>query len=196
MVALLSSRVVAVGASAGGLRALRELLSALPGDLPASILVIQHLDPHHYSIIAQILAKHTALAVKQAEDGEIPERGTVYIAPPDAHLLINAGGAISLEKSERVHYVRPSVDVLFKSVAERYGASVIAVILTGAGSDGGDGIRAVKAAGGVTIVQDPETADYSGMPSTAVATGAVDHVLPLEAVAGKLIELVAEGERP
>src|SRR5437763_4916983 len=140
--------VVAVAASAGGLSACCELLAHLPGDLPAAIVLVQHLDPKHPSLMAEILARRTRLRVKQAEDGDHLALGVVYVAPPDHHLLVDGDGALSLTRTAPVHFVRPSADLLFASVAESYGGRALAVVLTGSGRDGATGVRAIKAHGG------------------------------------------------
>lgn len=182
--------VVAIAASAGGLKALSEALSALPPDFPAAIVVVQHLDPRHRSLMAEILSRRTALAVKQAEHGDALCPGTVWIAPPDNHLLVNPDGTLSLSRSELVHFVRPSADLLFESVAASYKDRAIAVVLTGSGSDGAMGVEAIKKMGGTVIAQDESTSDFSGMPSAAVQTGRVDFVLPLDEIAAALISLM------
>ncbi len=185
--------VVAVAASAGGLRALSELLAGLPGDLPAAIMIVQHLDPRHRSLMAEILAKRTKLPVKQAEEGETVSAGTVYIAPPDRHLLVDQAGTLSLSNAELVHFVRPSADLLFESVAASYRERAIAVVLTGSGSDGAMGLKAIKATGGTVIAQDEPSSEFFGMPGAAIESGNVDFVLPLEEIGGALVTLV-EGE--
>lgn len=182
--------VIALASSAGGLEALKTLFSALPGDFPAALLVVQHLDPDHASLLAEILNRHTDLRMKQAEEGDVVDRSAVYIAPPDNHLLVNAEGTLSLSHSELVHFVRPSADLLFESVAASYGARAIAVVLTGTGHDGEMGVRAIASQGGVVIVQDPETARFRGMPDTALETGCVDFVRPLEEIPELLSALV------
>src|SRR5258706_9750067 len=140
--------IVAVAASAGGLRALMKLLSALPSDFPAAVTVVQHLDPTHRSLMADILGRHSLLAVKHAEEDDLIQPGTVFVAPPDRHLLANADGRLSLSRTELVHFVRPSADLLFESVAASYKDRAIAVVLTGTGSDGAAGLQAVKKMGG------------------------------------------------
>ena len=140
--------------------------------------------------MAQILGRRTPLQVKQAQGGEALEPGVVYVAPPDNHLLVDAGGTLSLSHSELVHFVRPSADLLFESVAASYGDRAIAVVLTGAGRDGAMGVEAVKKMGGATIVQDEETAEHAGMPSAAIATRRVDFVLQLDEIAPALVTLV------
>src|SRR5437870_3660465 len=126
--------VVAIAASAGGLNAVGRILAELPSDFPASLVVVQHLDPRHRSLMADILARRTQLEVKEGEDGEQLRSGVVVIAPPNRHLLINADGTISLTQTELVHFVRPSADLLFESVAASFRDRVIAVVLTGTGS--------------------------------------------------------------
>ncbi|HEX9944686.1 MAG TPA: chemotaxis protein CheB [Thermoanaerobaculia bacterium] len=180
---------MALAASAGGITALREVLSALPSDFPAPVLVVQHLDPRHRSWLAEILGHYTALAVCQAQGGELPMAGRVYLAPPDRHLLVGESGTLGLSEAARVQYVRPSADLLFTSLAEVWGVGAIAVVLTGTGRDGAEGVRAIKGHGGMVIVQDEASANFFGMPRAALRTGLVDRVLPLDRIAPALIEL-------
>jgi two-component system, chemotaxis family, protein-glutamate methylesterase/glutaminase len=184
--------VVAVAASAGGIGAIGQLLEGLPPDFPASVVVVQHLDPRHRSLMADILRRRTRLAVKQAGAGYQLAPGTVFIAPPDRHLLVNADGTLSLTQSELVHFVRPSADLLFESVAASYKDRAIAVVLTGTGSDGSMGVGAIKKMGGTVIAQDPESAEFSGMPAAAINSGHVDFVLPLAEIASALVALVVK----
>ena len=180
--------VVAMGASAGGLGALTQVLRALPRDFPSSIVVVQHLAPGHKSWIANLLGRSTPLKVRQAEHGEILLPSTVYTAPPDEHLLVGPG-KIQLAHTQLVHFSRPSIDLLFESVAGTYGSRSIAVVLSGSGKDGSGGVRTVKEAGGVTISQLPETAEFKPMPEAAIETGCVDFVLRLEEIGQKLTDL-------
>ena len=182
--------VVAIAASAGGLNALSTLLSGLPGDLPVAIVVVQHLDRGHRSLLAEILGRRTALHVEQAQMGAALRFGVVYVAPPDEHLLVNPDGRIVLTHSELVHFVRPSADLLFESVAGSYGRTAIAVVLTGTGSDGSLGVKAMKKKGGTVIAQDEATSEYFGMPGAAIETGCVDYVLPLPDIAAMIVRLV------
>jgi two-component system chemotaxis response regulator CheB len=186
--------VVALASSAGGLGALSEVLSALPSNFPAAIAVVQHLDPRHRSLMAKILSGRTALTVKEAEEGDRLQNGTVYVAPPDKHLLINGDGTISLSNSKMVHFVRPSADLLFESVAGSYKDRAIGVVLTGSGSDGAMGVQAIKKMGGTVIAQDEETAEFFGMPGAAIQSGSVDFVLPLKEISAALVTLVMTGE--
>jgi two-component system chemotaxis response regulator CheB len=187
--------IVAITASAGGVEALSRVLSELPHDFPVPIVVVQHLDPRHPSMLPEILARRCAIAVKQAQEGDPLRAGTAFIAPPDQHLLVDGDGTMSLSHSDLVHFVRPSADLLFESVAASYEERVIAVVLTGTGSDATMGVQAVDKMGGWVIVEDPETADFAGMPGAAVETGAVDEVLELEEIAGRLMALVGDGGR-
>ncbi|HSB72426.1 MAG TPA: chemotaxis protein CheB [Candidatus Methylomirabilis sp.] len=185
--------VVAMAASAGGLTALSKVLSGLPSEFRASTLVVQHLDPRHRSLMADILSRRTALKVKQAEEGDRLVPATVYIAPPDRHLLVNPDGTLSLSLSELVHFVRPSADLLFESVAASYKDRAIGVVLTGSGSDGAMGVGAIKKMRGTVIAQDEKTSEFFGMPGAAIQTGSVDFILPLDEISSALVTLV-QGE--
>jgi len=182
-------QLVAIATSAGGLTALANLLSRLPREFPVPLAVVQHMDPRHESLLAGILARRTTLLVKQAEQREAMLAGVVYVAPPDQHLLVGGGRLVTLTHSAPVHHSRPSADVLFESASRVLGSQVIAVVLTGAGSDGAAGVSAVKNEGGVVIAQDEASSAFFGMPHAAIATGIVDFVLPLDEIADKLIEL-------
>ena len=186
-------RVVAFAASAGGLSALSHILSALPAGFAAPILVVQHLDQKHRSWLAEILARRSRLRVEQVRGGERLASGVVYVAPPGRHLLVAADGELSLSDTGRVQYVRPSADVLFASLAESWGSGAIAVVLTGTGSDGANGVRAIKSQGGTVLVQDEASAEFFGMPDAAIRTGTADRILPLDAIAACLMELTAGG---
>lgn len=187
------SLVVGLAASAGGLAALSAVLQALPAEFPGAILVVQHLDPHHKSLLADILQRRSGLTVLEARGGERLAPGTVYLAPPDHHLLVDAGGTLSLSSAERVRHVRPSADLLFAALAASFGPRAVAVVLTGSGRDGTDGVLAVKRAGGTVIVQDAATSEFPGMPEAAIASGAADRVLPLPAIGAALVELAGAG---
>ena len=182
--------IVALAASAGGLRALSQVLAALPADFPAAIVVVQHLDPRHRSLMSDILSRRTPLKVKQATEGDCLSPGTAYIAPPNRHLLVNPDATLSLSQSELVHFVRPSADLLFESVAASFKDRAIAVVLSGTGSDGSMGVKAIKNMGGTVIVQDEKTSEFFGMPGAAAQTGSVDFILPLEEIPSALVTLV------
>jgi two-component system chemotaxis response regulator CheB len=180
--------IVAIGASAGGLHALEMVLSPIAANFPSSVLVVQHLDPHHKSLMGDLLGRRTQLRVKQAEHGEVILPGVVYIAPPDEHLLVGPG-KIQLAHSQLVHYSRPSIDLMFESVAGTYGSRSIGVLLSGSNKDGAAGIRTIHEAGGVTLAQQPEGAEFKTMPQAAIATGCVDLVVELPEMAVVLTEL-------
>src|SRR5437868_10539241 len=177
-----------MASSAGGIAALSEILGSLPREFPAAIVVVQHLDPRHRSLMADILRRRTPLEVVQAAEGDHIRPGKVYIAPPDRHLLVNPDGTLSLSQSKLVHFVRPSADLLFESAAAAYGERVIAVVLSGTGSDGAMGVKAVKKMGGTVIAQ--ESAEFSGMPGAALETGMVDFTLSLADIAPALRTLL------
>jgi two-component system chemotaxis response regulator CheB len=186
--ALSSYDIVAMGASAGGLKALNEVLHVLPRNFPCSIVVVQHLAPHHKSWMADLLGRSSRVKVKQAEHGEILLPGTVYTAPPDEHLLVGPG-KVQLAHTQLVRFSRPSIDLLFESVAGMYGSRSIGVILSGSGKDGAEGIRTIKESGGITMAQAAETAEFPPMPQAAIETGCVDFILRLEEIGSKLVEL-------
>jgi two-component system chemotaxis response regulator CheB len=187
-------RAIAMAASAGGLHALTVVLASLPADLPAAVLVVQHLDPRHRSLMASLLGRRCRLPVEEAVDGGRVLPGVVLVAPPDHHLLVNADRSVSLTQTELVHFVRPSADLLFESVAATYRDRAIAVVLSGMGLDGALGVTAIKKTGGLVIAQDAQ-AEFRGMPDAAVATGSVDLVLPLDRIAETLVDLCVAAER-
>jgi two-component system, chemotaxis family, protein-glutamate methylesterase/glutaminase len=185
--------IVALAASAGGLKALTDVLATLPADFPAAIVVVQHLDRRHRSLMAEILNRRTALQVVEAREGDLLQPGRAYIAPPDRHLLVNADRTLSLSQTELVHFVRPSADLLFESTAASYKERAIAVVLSGSGMDGAMGVRAIKKMGGTVIVQDEKTSEHFGMPDAAQRTGMADFILPLPEIAPALQTLVKGG---
>ncbi|MEV5595469.1 chemotaxis protein CheB [Streptomyces sp. NPDC052496] len=174
-----SCAVVAIAASAGGVFALLELFGSFAVGPPVPTLVVQHLSPRHRTLLDTILQRRTRVPITLARDGERAGAGRVYLAPPDRHLLIGPEGTLTLSDTERVNWVRPAADRLFTSVAETYGDRAWAFVLSGTGRDGAVGARAVKAGGGTVVVQDPDSADYPGMPRATLETSVVDHVLGL-----------------
>jgi two-component system chemotaxis response regulator CheB len=182
--------LVALASSAGGLNALSHVLSALPPDFPAAIVVVQHLDRRHRSLMADILSRRTPLVVEEAVAGAPLRAGRVAIAPPDQHLLVNPDGTLSLSQAQLVHFLRPSADLLFESVAASYKDRAIGVVLTGSGSDGARGVSAIKRMGGTVIAQDQATSEVFGMPGAAIRTGSVDYILALDEIAPSLVTLV------
>jgi two-component system chemotaxis response regulator CheB len=153
--------------------------------------VVQHLAPGRRSLLADILSRRTALGVKEAANAEQLRPGWAYIAPSDHHLLINRGGFVSLTQTELVHFVRPSADLLLESVAASYRERAIAVILSGSGTDGAMGVKAIKKMGGTVIVQAPGGSEFRGMPDAALQAGCpIDLVLPLRDIAPALLRLI------
>ena len=179
------SLVIGIGASAGGLEAFTQLLRRLPVDAGLAYVLVQHLDPAHGSILAELLARATAIPVVQAVDGQPIERDHAYVIPPGSDMTL-AEGHLKLVPRDKSSGSARSVDLFFRSVADVYGSNAIGVVLSGTGSDGAEGIAAIKAAGGVTFAQDPLSAGQDGMPRAAAATGCVDFVLPPAEIAAQL----------
>lgn len=174
---------IVLGVSSGGVDALSFLLPHLPRGFPLPLLVVLHIPAERPSLLVDIFAPRCPLPVREAQDKEPVRPGTVYFAPPDYHLLVDTGPTLSLSVDEPVHYSRPSIDVLFESAAYIYGPRLAAIILTGSNEDGAQGLATVRAAGGITLVQAPETAYVPTMPAAALARGPVDFVLTLEQLA-------------
>lgn len=186
--------IVAIAASAGGVAALGELLGALPADFRASIVIVQHVDPRHRSLMPQVVGRHARLPVAHAEDGMTVKTAHAYMAPPDHHMLLSRKGVVTLTDTELVNFVRPSADLLFESVAGAFGERAIAVVLTGTGRDGAMGVTAIKQRGGTVVAQDEASSEFFGMPGAAIKTGAVDFILPLDEIASRLVALVGDRE--
>ena len=185
--------IVAIGASAGGLDACTRLISALPARTGMAFILVQHLDPNHESMMADLLAGHTAMSVQQAQEGAIIAPDHLYIIPPGSYLSVGAG-KLHLSSPGARHGARLPFDFLLNSLAEDCPARTIGVILSGTGADGSIGLKAVHDAGGQVIAQQPEEAEYDGMPKAAIATGAVDLVLPVAEIAGAMVD--PEGLKP
>ncbi len=179
--------VVALGASAGGLDALKNLLGALPSGNGMAFILIQHLDPTHESMMVDLLAGYTSMTVRQATDGMLVECEQLYTIPPGSYLSVG-NGALHLSQPEARHGARLPFDFLLRSLAEEYGDRAICVVLSGMGADGTVGLKAVKERCGLVIAQDPEEAGYDGMPRSAITTGVVDLVLPVEEIPKAIIK--------
>ena len=186
---------VVIGASAGALEALSVVLPALPAGYPLPVFVVVHLPPARDSLFADILASKCKVPVQEAQDKEIINRGTVYLAPPDYHLLIERDGTLSLSSEEEVHFSRPSIDVLFESAADACGAALTGIILTGANDDGAAGLRAIADAGGTVVVQEPSQALAAAMPTAALAACPAAHVMTLDKIAIFLTSLADEPDK-
>ncbi|HET7598326.1 MAG TPA: chemotaxis protein CheB, partial [Burkholderiales bacterium] len=180
--------VVGIGASAGGLEAIGELLAALPAKMGMAFLVVLHLDPDRASMLADLLGKKTEMPVTEVVDGMTIEQDHVYIIPPNRFLALEQNG-LHLQPRPQQRYPSMPVDVLFASIAKERGHDAIGIILSGHGSDGARGVRAIQETGGITFAQDDASAAFPGMPRAAVATGCVDFVLSPSAIAAKLTEL-------
>jgi two-component system chemotaxis response regulator CheB len=189
--------LVVVGASWGGLRAVGTVLEGLGDQVPAAVVVAQHRGTSSGERLVQLLQRQTSLPVREAEDKEELAPGTIYVAPPDYHTLIEADGTIALSTEAHVRHARPSIDVLFRSAAEAYRERCVGVVLTGSNEDGADGLALIKELGGVAVVQDPRTAERREMPSAAIEATDADLVLPLDEIGlflrGLLIR-AADGE--
>jgi two-component system, chemotaxis family, protein-glutamate methylesterase/glutaminase len=181
-------KLVAIGCSMGGMHALQTIFQTLPPDFPLPITVVQHRYKTSNEGLPQFLRRHSQLNVVDTVDKEWIKPGTVYLAPANYHLLVERG-ELSLSVDEAVAYSRPSIDVLFESAADAYGSGVIAVVLTGANSDGARGAVRIRKRGGFIIVQDPKTAESPAMPQAAVDATRVDRILPLDRIGPFLVEL-------
>ena len=180
---------IVIGASAGGVEALGLILPALPAKFRPALLIVLHLPRERPSLLVEIYERRCALPIREADDKEPIEPGTVYFAPPDYHMLVERNRQIALSTEEPVHYSRPSVDVLFESAADVYGERLLGVILTGANEDGAAGLHAIHRAGGVTVVQQPDSAKVPLMVVSALQRNPADFVLSLPQIAELLIGL-------
>ena len=183
--------LLAIGASAGGVIALERLVADLPADLPAAVLVVLHLPARGNSVLPDILDRSGRLPAAAAEDGDRLQASHIYVAAPGRHLGVS-GTRIALTTEPEVHGHRPAVDTLFRSAAESHGHAVVGVVLSGMLDDGTAGLCAIKAAGGATVVQDPDDALYAGMPTSAIDSAPVDHVERLDRLAPLLARLAQE----
>ena len=181
--------IVAIGASAGGLEALSSLIAHLPTDLNVPYVVLQHLSPTYRSMLAQLLGRETAMAVREIEDGMVPEPNAVYTTPPNRNLEFRDDRFLLIAPAQEV-LPKPSVNTFLYSLAEARGEGAIGVVLSGTGSDGSSGLRAVKASGGLTFAQDPATAKFTGMPQAAIDTDCVDWVLAPADIAREIAGIV------
>lgn len=175
-------RAVAIGASAGAVDALLRLLPALPASYPLAVLLVVHVPPDARDTFAGLFAGRCPLVVKEAEDTEVIRPGVVYVAPSNYHLQVEPDFTLSLSSDEQVLFSRPSIDVLFETAADAFGNSLAGVVLTGGNSDGARGLRAIMAAGGLGLVQDPATAAYPEMPTAALKACPSARVLSLDAI--------------
>jgi two-component system, chemotaxis family, protein-glutamate methylesterase/glutaminase len=187
----MAENLVVIGASAGGVTAVRAVVSALPAELNAAVLIVLHIPVHTPTSLHEVLARDAAVTVKLAENGEHLRHGNAYIAPTDRHLVVE-GDQLRLTRGPRENRVRPCIDVLFRSAALHFGPRVIGVVLTGALDDGTAGLWAIKDRGGTAVVQDPEDSEMSSMPRSALEHVSVDHVLSLTAIGPTIAQLARE----
>lgn len=185
--------LIVTGASLGGFDALAVLLGGLPENFPLPLAVVQHRSVDSDELLPILLGRACRLPLTEVEDKQPILPGTVYIAPANYHLLVEKDH-FALSVDERVQFARPSIDVLFESAADAYRDKVVAILLSGSNEDGAQGIARVKARGGLTLVQDPASAESARMPAAAIATSEVDHVLPLAEIAQFLNDLVHRSE--
>jgi two-component system, chemotaxis family, protein-glutamate methylesterase/glutaminase len=183
--------IIVVGASAGGVETLINLLAGLPRDLPAAMGIVLHRSPFFESRLAQVLGRRSELPVIEPEDGQVFEASCVYVAPRDLHMVLDRG-RIVLDRGPKEHRTRPAIDPLFRTAAGLYGPRVVGVLLSGRGADGVSGLTAIKAAGGMSIAQDPQEAAHPTMPNTAIVKDDVDAVLPVAEIAAALVKLAYE----
>ena len=181
--------IVVIGASRGGVEALRGIVAALPPDLQSTLLIVLHISPTHASLFPDVLSRAGPLPAEHGRNGIRIERGRIYVTPPDHHMTVGPIGFIRLDQGPKEHHTRPAADPLFRSAASIYGSRVIGIILTGGGSDGTRGLIAVEQAGGLAIVQDPGDARDPSMPMSALLDDNPDLCLPLSEIPGVIIRL-------
>lgn len=178
-----------IGASAGGMNAMKAIFSLLPASYPLPFIVVQHIGARSDGWWIEFLNEKSQLRVKEADEKEPIEKGTVYIAPPNYHLLVEKDRTFTLTIGERVNFARPSIDLLFESAAEVYTDRLIGILLTGSNHDGALGLKKIQDLGGLTIVEDPATAEWPGMPEAAIAASQPDYILPLNSITTLLTDL-------
>jgi len=183
--------IIVIGGSAGALEALSQILAVLPRDFQVPVVLALHLPAGRPNLLPKVLADKCWLSVKEPDDKELIAAGHLYVAPPNYHLLTEKNGLLSLSVDDPVMFSRPSIDVLFESVADAYGGAAAAVLLSGANEDGARGLAAIADAGGVTLVQSPESAAVRTMPDAAVKLSRVDHLLPADELGLRLVSLAA-----
>lgn len=195
--AVVKEKVIVIGASTGGPPVLELILSELPSNLPAAVLIVQHMPKLFTKFLAERLDRESELAVKEAQEGDVIEVGNAYVAPGDFHMLVEKKeikgemkAVIGLSKSPLVHGLRPSIDVTMKSVAEVYGKNAIGIILTGMGNDGIDGMKAIKIKHGKTIAQDEATSLIFGMSKKVIESGDADYIIPVFNISKEIIQLL------
>jgi two-component system, chemotaxis family, protein-glutamate methylesterase/glutaminase len=182
-------KAIVIGLSSGGLQVLKEILSEFPADFALPLIIVQHVGPYSEGYFIEFLGSYSKLKTVEAEEKELIRAGTAYFAPANYHLLIEKDHSFSLSTDEKVKYARPSIDVLFESAADAYAEQLIGVLLTGANDDGASGLKTIKERGGLTIIQDPLTAEFPEMPMSASRLFTPHHILSIQKIINLLTEL-------
>ncbi len=185
----MSVRAIVVGASAGGVQALSEILPSLPADFSVPIMVVVHIPPRKDNALVDLFGRKCQLSVKEAEDKEPLQPGTIYFAPSNYHLLVETEATLALSSDETVNHSRPAIDVLFETAADAFGSELVGIVLTGANQDGAMGLKALSEAGGTAIVQDPSTAEVAAMPEAAIAACHSAHTMTLTEIQTTLLAM-------
>ncbi len=188
-------QAVVIGVSSGGMDALRTMLPILTWDFRLAVIVVQHLHPHSENFLVRYLHEMCQIFVKEADEKEQISPGGIYIAPPNYHLLIEHDKTFSLSTAPKINYARPSIDILFETAADAYRSHLVGIILTGANNDGSRGLHIIKEYGGLTIVQDPATAETAAMPEAAIKVTHVDYILSLQEI-GWLLNTISSSQKP
>lgn len=185
----MKEKIIAIGCSAGGLAALTKVLEPVQSDFKYPIVVVQHRQKYERNMLEEVLQSKLKIQVKQANEKEYLQHGVLYVAPPDYHLLVERTGQLSLNSDVAINFSRPSIDVLLESVADAYQKNAIGILLTGSSSDGAQGMLKMMKCGGLTIAQDPATAEYSMMPASAIKLGAISKIMAPEQIAKFLLKI-------
>lgn len=188
--------VIVVGVSSGGMSALKLLFSVLPLDFHIPIIIVQHISAQSDSHWIKLLNTVSKLNIKEADEKEKIEKGNIYIAAPNYHLMVEENKTLSFTNEQKINFARPSIDVLFESAADVYKDKTIGIILTGSSSDGTAGLKLIKEYGGLAIAEDPKTATSPYMPASAISKVKVDHILPLKEIAELLIKISQNLKEP
>ncbi len=185
-------KAIVIGASYGGMEAIRSILAALPADFNIPVSIVLHIGNNNINVYLSMLNNNTGLTVKEAEEKEVIKPGIVYFAPPNYHLQMEHNFSFSLSTDEKINFSRPSIDVLFETAAWVYNNELLGVLLTGSNSDGAEGLKVIKEYGGITIVENPETAFAKTMPASAIKKKKPSFILDLEQIAEKIVELTKQ----
>ncbi len=182
-------KAIVIGASFGGLDAIKFIINALPREFRTPVIIVLHIGNNNINTFISILNQSTFLNIKEAEEKETLKKNTIYFAPPNYHLQVEDEFSLSLTTASKVNFSRPSIDVLFETAAWTFKNELLGILLTGANSDGAEGLKTIKTFGGTTIVENPETAHARAMPQSGIKKSAPDYILNLEDIANKMIEL-------